>query len=335
METAIITVLIIFSLLLAALLTFLLAGQSTVRRDLAAQNTTISLLGRQLEAIRTSQETFSQSISQNIQAGQKNITDFLTHSGQTLGQVNQQIGKLQSDSRQMLQISADLRTLQNILQAPKLRGQLGEYSLENLLKNILPADHYTLQHTFRTGKKVDALIRLAQHCVCVDAKFPLETFTKMTAAETEDEKNKLRRTFQDDVKKHIDKIAESYILPDEDTLDFALMYIPAENLYYETVVKYAADRMDLADYAIGKKVIPVSPNLLYVYLMTVVMGLHGLQIEKQAAEIQTRLKKTAADFNTFLETWQTLGTHLRNAQNQYDSGQSKLNKFTLQIDQLH
>ena len=335
METVLITILIVLALLLAGLLVFLLLGQAGTRRTLTGQDSSIELLGRQLEALRANQETFGQSVSQNLQTGQKNLTDFLTHSGQTLGQVREQIGKLQADSQQMLQISADLRTLQNILQAPKLRGQLGESSLENLLKTILPADHYSLQHSFRTGKKVDALIRLAQHSVCVDAKFPLETFTKMTAAADEDEKNKLRRIFQKDVQNHIDKIAESYILPDEGTLDFALMYIPAENVYYETVVKYAADRMDLAEYALAKKVIPVSPNLLYVYLMTVVMGLHGLQIEKRAAEIQTQLKKTAADFNTFLDTWQTLGTHLRNAQNQYDAGQSKLNKFTLQIDQLH
>ncbi len=112
------------------------------------------------------------------------------------------------------------------------------------------------------------------------------------------------------------------------------MYIPAENVYYETIVKYAGETQDILQYSLDKKVIPVSPNLLYEYLMTVVMGLHGLQIEKQAAEIRQNLKKLNAAFGDFGSNWEVLGKHLRNAYGQYEEGQKKLDRFGIQLDQI-
>ena len=117
-------------------------------------------------------------------------------------------------------------------------------------------------------------------------------------------------------------------------MDFALMYIPAENVYYETIVKYDNDRMDLLNYALEKKVIPVSPNLLYAYLMTIVMGLHGLQIEKEAAMIRKNLQKLSMGLEAFTSNWEVLGKHIRNAQGQYDEGQNKLGKFLMQLEQI-
>ncbi|MHC4643273.1 MAG: DNA recombination protein RmuC, partial [Planctomycetota bacterium] len=234
----------------------------------------------------------------------------------------------------MLQVGTEVRRLQDILSSPKLRGQMGEWSLENLLRQILPKDSYQLQYTFKDGKMVDALIQLVEYSVPVDAKFPLPSFEKVVKAETDEEKSKLRKQFLKDVTIHIDKIASSYIRPAEGTLDFALCYIPAENVYYETVVKYAGETQDILQYSLDKRVIPVSPNLLYVYLMTVVMGLHGLQIEKQAAEIRQNLKKLNASFADFGSHWEVLGKHLRNAYGQYEDGQKKLDRFGLQLDQI-
>ncbi|MHC4907434.1 MAG: DNA recombination protein RmuC [Planctomycetota bacterium] len=249
----------------------------------AVQSNNLAQLQTQFQGLRTNQDALSQSLEKNLRSGQENISHFLTNSQKTFGELKEQIGKLKSDSERLLQVSGDIRSLQNILKAPKLRGQMGEYSLASLLKQILPADSFTLQHTFSNGKIVDALIKLPDFAVSIDAKFPLPAFEQMIAAEDEGAKAKLRRQFQADVTKHIDKIAASYILPAEGTLDFALMYIPAENVYYETIVKYGTDRTDILDYALEKKIIPISPNLLYAYLMTIVMGLHGLQIEKEAA----------------------------------------------------
>jgi DNA recombination protein RmuC len=162
----------------------------------------------------------------------------------------------------------------------------------------------------------------------------LPSFEKIVQVESEEEKVKLRRQLVSDVTRHIDKIASDYIRPAEGTLDFAMMYIPAENVYYETIVKYAGETKDILQYALDKKVIPVSPNLLYAYLMTVVMGLHGLQIEKQAAEIRQNLKKLNSSFADFGGNWEILGRHLRNAHGQYDEGQKKLDRFGLQLTQI-
>jgi DNA recombination protein RmuC len=211
---------------------------------------------------------------------------------------------------------------------------MGEWSLENMLSNVLPRDSFELQHGFKDGKVVDALIKLADFSVPVDAKFPLPAFEALIKAENEEEKTKLRKQFINDVIKHIDKIAADYIRPAEGTVDFALMFIPAENIYYETIIKYESDTKDIIRHALDKKVISVSPNLLYAYLMTVVMGLHGLQIEKQAAEIRQNLKKLNASFESFTNTWVILGKHLRNAGSQYDEGDNKLNRFTMELTQI-
>ena len=131
----------------------------------------------------------------------------------------------------------------------------------------------------------------------------------------------------------MDKIASAYIQPTEGTLDFALMYIPAENIYYETIIQCADDTRGHPALLLEKKVIPVSPNLLYAYLMTVAMGLHGLQIEQQAAEIRQNLRKLNSSFAEFVCSWDTLGTHLRNAYAKYDDGQKRLDRLGLQLAQ--
>lgn len=328
---AIILVLLVGLLALAAVI---LASLAASRRDTAQQNSTIKTMQDNMDGLRKNQDALSQSLEKNLRTGQENIAGFLTHSQKTFGELKEQIGKLSSDSERLLHLGADVRSLQNILKAPKLRGQIGEHSLAAVLETILPAGSFTLQHGFSNGKVVDALIRLPDYAVSVDAKFPLPTFEKMTAAADDNEKARLRRTFQNDVVKHIDKIAAGYILPGEGTLDFALMYIPAENVYYETIVKYDNDRMDLLNYALEKKVIPVSPNLLYAYLMTIVMGLHGLQIEQEAANIRANLQTLAAGLEAFTGNWDVLGKHLRNAQSQYDEGQNKLGKFLMQLEQI-
>jgi DNA recombination protein RmuC len=329
-----ITILIVLILLTLALLAFLLLGSSANRKEISGQSASITLLQQQLEAIRTSQTNLSQTMEKNLQTGQQNIGKHLLSSKETLEKLQNQLGRLKGDSERMLQLGADVRSLQDILKAPKLRGQLGEQSLEKLLREILPADSSALQYQFKNGKIVDCLAKMPEYSVPIDAKFPLPSFEAMIKAENDEEKTKLRRQFQADVTKHIDKIAANYINPDEGTLDFALMYIPAENVYYETIIKYESDKTDILKYALDKKVIPVSPNLLYAYLMTIVMGLHGLQIEEQAAQIRQNLGKLAGSFSAFTENWEILGKHLRNAQGQYDEAQTKLSKFTIQLDQI-
>ena len=324
-------VLILFVLVL---LVWLIASNFAGRREIAGQATGISLLQQQLDALKAAQDKTSENLQRSLQAGQNTLSQNLQSSQQVLSRLNSQIGELQGTNKQMLQVGTEVRRLQDILSSPKLRGQMGEWSLENLLATILPKDSYKLQYPFKDGKIVDALVQMTDFSVSIDAKFPLPSFERLVKAETDEEKIKVRRQFQKDVMAHIDKIASAYIRPAEGTLDFAIMYVPAENIYYETVVKYAGDTQDVLQYSLDRKIIPVSPNLLYAYLMTVVMGLHGLQIERQAAEIQQNLKRLNASFADYVSNWDILGKHLRNAYSQYDEGQKKLDRFGLQLDQI-
>ena len=328
---AVLTVLIVFVL---ALLVWLISSHFAGRKEATGQAAGIGLLQQQFEALKTAQDGTRDTLQKSLQTGQSILSQNLQSSQQVLSRLNTQIGQLQGTNKQMLQVGTEVRRLQDILSSPQLRGQMGEWSLKNLLENILPAHSYKLQHTFKDGKIVDALVQMADYSVPIDAKFPLPSFEKVVKAETDEEKSKLRKQFLKDVTAHIDKIASDYIRPAEGTLDFALMYIPAENVYYETIVKYADQTQDILQYCLDKKVIPVSPNLLYAYLMTVVMGLHGLQIEKQAAEIRQNLKKLNASFADFLSDWDVLGTHLRNAYSKYDEGHKKLDRFGLNLNQI-
>lgn len=288
----------------------------------------------QLADIKKAQDNLTASLQQSLVSGQDSVNKNLQFQVQTLEKLHNQLGQLQGASQKIIELSSDINSLQKILASPKLRGGFGEWSLEKVLSALLPADSFILQHSFRDGKKVDVLIKMPKYSVPIDAKFPLSNFEKLQQAQSESEKLKLRKEFLKDVQKHIDKIAESYIKPDEGTLDFAIMYIPAENIYYESMVKTADDTISIQDYAMEKKVFPVSPNLLYIYLMTIVMGLHGLQIEKQAAEIRQNLKSLKVSFADFISIWDTLGVHLRNAHYKYDEAQKKLDKSVVRLEEI-
>ncbi len=328
------TILIVLTLAGIVMIGLSIKNNASTKDEITKQSTTIDLLQRQLEAIRHSQDQHSESMSKNLQSSSQVIDKHLLSSKETLEKLQHQLGSLKSDSQRMLQLGTDIRSLQDILKSPKLRGQLGEQSLEKLLKEILPMESFTIQHTFTNGKIVDCLVKMPDYSVPIDAKFPLPSFQAMLQTEDDNEQIKLRRQFQKDVEKHIDKIAANYINPAEGTLDFAMMYIPAENVYYETIIKYQTDTRDLLNYALEKKVIPVSPNLLYAYLMTIVMGLRGLQIEKQAVQIRKDIGMLSNNIKGFTETFSTMGRHLRNASGQYDQGQKQLDKFNVQLDQI-
>ncbi|MHC5145759.1 MAG: DNA recombination protein RmuC, partial [Planctomycetota bacterium] len=226
MSEILIVVLICIMLVVAGLVAVVLMALNATRRESSVQGNNLTQLQTQFQGLQAKQDAQSQSLEKNLRSGQENISHFLTNSQKTFGELKEQIGKLKSDSERLLQVSGDIRSLQNILKAPKLRGQMGEHSLASLLGQILPADSFALQHTFANGKIVDALVKLPEFAVSIDAKFPLPAFEQMMAADDEGAKAKLRRQFQSDVTKHIDKIAASYILPGEGTMVFALMYIP-------------------------------------------------------------------------------------------------------------
>src|SRR5689334_10104656 len=205
-------------------------------------------------------QTQLQSVTQNLRSSSGEINQRLDNAAKLYGQLAGQLGQLSQANAQIQSMVKDISSLQDILRPPKLRGGMGEVLLENLLREILPPEHHALQHRFRTGNIVDAIIRLKEGIVPVDAKFPLENFRRMLEAKTDEERRAARKEFTRNVKKHIDDIREKYILTDEGTFPFALMYIPAENVYYETIIRTEEDEGDKAlyVYAISKQVMPVS-----------------------------------------------------------------------------
>jgi len=328
---AISIVLAVFAL---ALLGWLVSVFFKSKEDAVRQTEAIRNVAQQLQSVQTAQDSIKEVVHKSLQTGQQNINQNLQSSQKILSQLNNQIGQLQGTNKQMIQVGNEVKRLQNILSSPKLRGQMGEWSLENMLSQVLPQESYVLQYSFQDGRKVDALVQMNDYSVPIDAKFPLPSFEKVVRAENDSEKSKLRRQLRRDVNSHIDKIADSYIRPAEGTLDFAMMYIPAENIYYETIVKYDGEDADVLHYALERKVIPVSPNLLYAYLMTVAMGLHGMQIEKQAAEIRRNLNELNSDFSRFVNNWDTLGSHIRNASNKYSEAGKDLDRFGLHLTEI-
>ncbi len=265
---------------------------------------------------------------------QKAMTERLESAGKTIGDVKGQLGQLSQATQNILQVGGEVRKLQDILQSPKLRGGLGEWSLENLLAEVLPAPHYQLQYTFTTGNKVDALVRLGQGSVSIDAKFPLPNFMALLEAGEESVRAKYRRAFLKDVCRRIDEIADKYILPEEGTLDFALMYVPAENVYYETTVAPAGGEVDINSYARQRKVFLVSPNTLYSYLMTIAAGLKGLQIERNARLIYEQLAHLGSELELFVADYALVGKHLGNARAKYDEAGKKLDHFSMRLQNL-
>jgi DNA recombination protein RmuC len=265
-------------------------------------------------------------VTQQMQETTGQIGTRLDTAAKVIRDVSQNLGELGKASERIFDVGKDISKLQEILRAPKIRGILSEFFLGELLGQILPQEYFKLQYHFKTGEIVDAIVFLGPRSAPIDAKFPLDNFRKMLETGTDEERKTLRKQFVRDVKKHIDDVARKYILPDEGTFDFALLYIPAENVYYETIIKDENEE-SISSYALQKRVIPVSPNSLFAYLQAILLGLRGLEIEKSAQEIFGNLQRLNIDFGKFKEDFETIGKHLVNARNKYEDAEKRLVRF--------
>jgi DNA recombination protein RmuC len=281
-------------------------------------------------------EALSRNVGERIEASRKTLDERLESTGKVVREVQRSLGEVDASVKGVSQITRDIRALQDILKAPKLRGGLGEFFLGDLLAQVFPPSQYTLQYGFASGERVDAVIRAGNGLVPVDAKFPLENFRRVVEAEGEEAQRKERRAFLTDIRKHVNDIATKYIRPDEGTYDFALMYIPAENVYYEAVVRdeEIADEKGVLSYALSKRVIPVSPNSFYAYLQVILIGLQGLRIESQARQILERIQGLRAEFSRLGDDFGVAGKHMSNALNRYAEAEKHLNRFAALLETL-
>jgi DNA recombination protein RmuC len=266
----------------------------------------------------------------------KQLADQAQTVGQAVGTLQQRLGEVGAQIRGLSEMGQDLRRLQDILGAPKLRGVLGERLLSGVLELFLPAGSFTLQHPFRGGEKVDAALQLPGGLVPVDAKFPVSNFERVLGAQGEDEARRARRAFREDVRRHGADIAAKYIRPAEGTFDFALMYVPAENVYYEAFVS-GSDREEGGDLwreLVESRVFPVSPNTFALYLATIVQGLRGMRVADEARRIVAALSALQRDVESLRETFDLACKHLINASRNFEDARTRLGRLDARLRQV-
>ena len=254
---------------------------------------------------------------------------------QVLSDVRERLGQLGEVTKRLETVGGAVTEVQQLLQVPKLRGMIGETWLEELLRQILPAAFYQMQYAFKSGERVDAVVRVGTRLVPVDAKFPLEACQRMLEASGE-EAARERRAFIRSLKARVDEIADKYIRPDEGTYDFALMYVPAENVYYESMLRDHGpdDGSGLLAHAMARKVVPVSPHTFYAYLLVILHGLKGLKVEARAQEIQSHLGALRQQFDAFRSAFEKVGTHLGNAHKQFEESDKQARRVQDRFERI-
>ncbi len=288
----------------------------------------------QKELMRTREE-----LRNSLGDSQKAIQNRLAEANRTVNTRLGQAAKLFTDISKGLgsvnEFSQQLSNLRDIFMSPKLRGNLGEEILKGLLEQVLPAGQFAMQFKFKEGQVVDAIVKTKQGLIPIDSKFPLENFRVLNRAKENNlppEKiTEARRAFNKDVKKHIQAICSKYILPGEGTVDFAVMYVPSEAIYYE-VMQYSEELMD---YAAEQKVYLVSPNTFYYFLKVILIGLEGARMEELSRQILGLLKTVQKDTGKFGEELQVLGRHVTNAKNASDRVSGKFERLAGKLDSVN
>ena len=273
---------------------------------------------------------------EQVRTTESSVSQKLQQANETFAKVSQELGRVQKATEQVESVGRNVASLQELLRAPKLRGGLGEFFLADLLSQILPGDFFTLQYEFSGGERVDAVIRLGDQLVPVDSKFPLEQFRNLQQAVTDEERLRARKELIRDVKQHINAIADKYIRPTEGTFEFALMYIPAESVYYETIIREDGETglKSIFQHAIDRRVIPVSPNSFYAYLQVILFGLRGLKVEHQAQEILAGLNQLNRELSNVREDFNKTGKHLRNALDSFERSDKRLDRFEGRLESV-
>jgi DNA recombination protein RmuC len=256
-----------------------------------------------------------------------------------VGDVSRDLTELKETNKQVVSVTDELKTLQNILQNPKQRGVLGEYYLQSVLENVMPPDRFKMQYAFKDGQIVDAAILLEEGMILpVDSKFSLENYNRLIEEKTKDGRDRLVKLFKADLKLRIDETAK-YIRPDEGTLDHAFMFIPSEAIYYDLLVNKVGSTevgaRDLIEYAFREKhVVIVSPTTFLAYLQTVMQGLRSLQIEHKAKEIQKNVSKLAKHVSTYDDFMGRLGKSMSVTVNHYNNAYKELGKIDKDVTKI-
>jgi len=276
-----------------------------------------------LEWLKSMQQTLqlnSSEITKVLQENSKQLNERLDRAASVIKDVNKEIG-------QMSEIGRNMAELQEFLKSPKLRGNIGEQVLKDLISQMFPKNSFFLQYQFKSGERVDAAIKTDAGILPIDSKFPMENFQKMIKASDDKERKEARNELTKDVKKHIGQIAKKYILPNEGTMDFALMYVPSESVYYEIV-----NMPEIMDYARRERVYVVSPSTLYAHLQTILLSFEGKKIETHSREVFRILRSVQIDYNKVEENMEILGKHIGNASSQFNNVATGFNRLGYKLN---
>jgi len=293
------------------------------------------------ETHKVSQDQFGKTAGM-MQAINKQTQEAMSavhmQSQKIITEVTEKLTKLDETNKQVVNFSSQLQNLQDILKNPKQRGVLGEYFLEETLKNVLPPGSYQVQYGFKDGDIVDAVVFVKDKIIPIDSKFSLETYEKILNCGDAETREKLEKQFKQDLKNRIDETSK-YVKPKENTMDFAFMFIPSEAIYYDLLVnKVGAVKVntrDLIEYAFrDKKVIIVSPTSFLAYLQTVLQGLRALQIEEGAKEIKMNVEKLGRHLLSYEDFMKKMGNTLGTTVSHYNSAYKEFKKVDKDVSKI-
>ena len=287
----------------------------------------------QVELLARSVGELRADLSRSLGATEQQLATQAGTTHRTLTDLSRQLGSLGEQSQRIGELAKDIGSLQDLLRAPKARGGFGELLLERLLHDALPAGAYEVQYTYKDGSRVDAIVRYAGRIVPIDAKFPNETWNALAKAVDETERRTKKRAFLQQVRRHIDAVGR-YVSPADGTIDFAVMYIPSESIYYDLVLREEEGEPDLRAYCAEHKVIPASPNTLLAYLQVVSLGVRGLAMQERTRELQQGVAAVRREFERFVELHDQLGRHLENATKKFDETDRALSRASSAIETL-
>jgi len=299
----------------------------------AGRSSDAEVMRAELRALSERLATATGGLAQRLEGIDTRMNLTQTANSNLARDIFESLGDLRSATNVVAEQAREFNVLGDLLKAPKARGGLGEAMLVELLGQVLPPQAYAVQHRFKSGVIVDAVVRAGGRIVCIDSKFPLSNYRLMCDADNDAERLDAERAFARDVESHIKSIATKYVVPDEDTLEFAVMYVPAEGVYAE-VLRLAHQKRPLFETAIEARVVPMSPLTLYGYLQTVLYGLRCLSVERGAERILADCGRLQQDFERFAAEYDTLGRHLGNARGKYEEGSRRLDRFRDKLEAM-
>jgi len=330
MAQNILLIVLIVLVAVTGLLAFL-AWRKKPEEKVKEDNSGILMMQEQLKEMRQTLQNFGSQVDLKMGDSTKMFQQQFAQSAKIITDVTERLTKLDETNKQVMGVADQLQGLEDVLKNPKHRGVLGEYYLENVLKNVLPPKNYQMQYEFKNGEIVDAVVFVKDKIIPIDSKFSLENYNRIVQEKDSAAREVLEKQFKMDLKNRIDETSK-YIRPSERTMDFAFMFIPAEGIYYDLLINQVGaikvNTRDLIEYAFKEKhVIIVSPTSFFAYLQTVMQGLRALQIEESAKEIRKYVEALQKHLLSYDEFLKKLGNNLGTTVNMYNRAYKEFGKI--------